>query len=91
MYESRLCRFCKSSFIITIFKADDRAATSGITKLSEIPKFFEMLVCDKITPQVNGTVDNTLHEFVSRKSMETKMVCFIYYFLVESLYILTSK
>ena len=80
-------KFWKQSFITAIFKSGSRSEIKnyrGISILSAIPKLYEKMVCDKLTPQFAGIIDKSQHGFVKGKSTETNTLLFVN-FLVNSL------
>jgi hypothetical protein len=61
----------KESHIVPIFKDGDKRNVSnysGISILSAIPKLFEKLVVDKITPSVQSSISDNQHGFVKGRS-----------------------
>lgn len=69
----------KSSFIVPIFKKGDKVDVKnyrGIAKLSAIPKLFEKLVCDQLTPILGSLIQDEQHGFRKGRSTVTNLACF---------------
>lgn len=69
----------KSSYIIPIFKSGNRTQINNfrpVAKLSEIPKLFESLVCDIITPLFKQIIMPQQHGFIHGKSTATNLLSF---------------
>jgi hypothetical protein len=61
----------KESFVIPLFKSGDKCDVScyrGISILSAIPKLFEKMVCNRITPVVLPVISDAQHGFVKGRS-----------------------
>jgi hypothetical protein len=57
----------KESFFVPLYKTGDKRDVScyrGISILSAIPKLFEKMVCDRITPVVRPVISDAQHFFV---------------------------
>ena len=77
----------KSSFITPILKSGDRTLVtsySSISILSCIPKVFESLVCDFLTPILKNNLINQQYEFIPQRSTDLNLLLFTD-FLSESL------
>jgi Reverse transcriptase (RNA-dependent DNA polymerase) len=69
----------KESHVVPIFKDGDKRNVSnyrGISILSAIPKLFEKLVVDKITPSVQSSISDNQHGFVKGRSAVTNLTQF---------------
>jgi hypothetical protein len=67
----------KESYVVPLFKSGDKRNISnyrGISILSAIPKLFEKLVCDVITPIIRPSISNKQHGFVGGRSKVTSLV-----------------
>jgi hypothetical protein len=61
----------KESFVVPLFKSCDKRDVScyrGISILSAIPKLFEKMVCNRITPVVRPVISDAQHGFVRGRS-----------------------
>jgi hypothetical protein len=54
----------------------DVSCYRGISILSAIPKLFEKMVCDKITPVVRPVISDAQHGFVRGRSTVSNLVRF---------------
>jgi hypothetical protein len=71
----------KESYVFLLFKSGVKRNISnnrGISILSAIPKLFEKLVCDVITPIIRPSIDGERHGFVSGRFTGTNLVEFSY-------------
>jgi Reverse transcriptase (RNA-dependent DNA polymerase) len=69
----------KESFIVPIFKNGEKRDIScyrGISILSVIPKFFEKMVCHKLTPVIRPRISDAQHGFLKGRSTVTNLVEF---------------
>jgi Reverse transcriptase (RNA-dependent DNA polymerase) len=69
----------KESFIVPIFKNGEKRDIScyrGISILSTIPKMFEKMVCDKLTPIISARISKTQHGFLKGRSTVTNLIEF---------------
>jgi hypothetical protein len=67
------------SFVVPLFKSDDKHDVScyrGISILSAIPKLFEKMVCDWITPVVCPVISDAQNGFVKGRSTVSNLVHF---------------
>jgi hypothetical protein len=77
---------CKESYVVPLFKSGDKRNISnyrGIFILSAIPKLFEKLVCDVITPIIRPSISDEQHGFVGGRSAVTSLVEFSNFVLSE--------
>jgi hypothetical protein len=58
----------KESFVVPLFKSCDVSCYRGISILSAIPKLFEKMVCDRITPVVRPVLSDAKHGLVKGRS-----------------------
>jgi Reverse transcriptase (RNA-dependent DNA polymerase) len=76
----------KESYVVPLFKSGDKRDIScyrGISILSVIPKMFEKLICDVITPIIRPMISECQHGFVSGRSTVTSLVQFSNYVINE--------
>jgi hypothetical protein len=76
----------KESYVVLLFKNGDKRNISnycGISILSAIPKLFEKLVCDVITPIIRPLISGEQHNFVGGRSTVTSLVKFSNFVLSE--------
>jgi hypothetical protein len=69
----------KESLVIPSFKRSDKRDVScyrGITILSAIPKTFEKMVCDILTPIARSVISDTQHGFVKGRLTASNSVQF---------------
>jgi hypothetical protein len=69
----------KESFVVPLFKSGDRRDVScyrGISILSVMPKLFEKMVYDRITPVVRPAISDAQHGFVKGRSTVSNLVQF---------------
>jgi hypothetical protein len=69
----------KESYVFPLFKSGDKGNISnyrGISILSAIPKLFEKLVCDVVTPIFRPSISDEQHGFVGSRSTVTSLVEF---------------
>jgi hypothetical protein len=69
----------KESYIVPIFKNGDKRDIScyrGISILSTIPKMFEKMVCNKLTPIVSSKISSAQHGFMRGRSTVTNLMEF---------------
>lgn len=57
-------------------RRDDVTKYRGIAKLSVIPKLFEKLICDFLTPVILPILHHLQHGFIKKKSTNTNLVAF---------------
>jgi hypothetical protein len=70
----------KESFVVPLFKSGDKRDVScyrRISILSAIPKLFEEMVCDRITPVVRSVISDAQHVFVKGHSTVSNLVQFM--------------
>jgi hypothetical protein len=70
---------CKESVVVLLFKSGDKRDVScyrGISILSAIPKLFEKMVCNTITPVVPPVISDEQHGFVKGCSTVSNLVQF---------------
>lgn len=80
-------RAWKKSFVVPIHKSGDKHNARnyrGISKLSVLPKVFEKIVYDQITPIINPVLTTRQHGFVTRRSTETNL-CEYLDFILDSM------
>jgi hypothetical protein len=80
------CGLWKESYIVPLSKSGDKRNFSnyrGISILSAIPKLFEKLVCDVITPIICPLISDEQHGFVGGCSTVTSFVEFSNFVLSE--------
>jgi hypothetical protein len=76
----------KESYVVPLFKSGDKRNISnyrGISILSAIPKLFEKLVCDVVTPIIRPSISDEQHGFVGGRSTVTSIVEFSNFILSE--------
>jgi hypothetical protein len=69
----------KDSFVVPLFKSGDKRNVScyrGISIWSAIPKLFEKMVCDTITPVVRPVISDAQHGFVKGRSTVSNLFQF---------------
>jgi Reverse transcriptase (RNA-dependent DNA polymerase) len=69
----------KEAFIMPKFKNGEKRDISyyrGISILSAIPKLFEKMVCDKLTPVIRPKISDAQHGFLKDRSTVTNLVEF---------------
>lgn len=70
----------KRSFLTPVYKSGRRDKVDnyrGIAKISSIPKFFEKLLCDQVTPHVLEIMHPNQHGFEKGKSTVTNLVIYV--------------
>lgn len=69
----------KYSFLTPVHKNGSRNDVKnyrGIAILSSIPKLFEKLLCDKITPKISPLLNDEQHGFLKNRSTQTNLTIF---------------
>lgn len=69
----------KKSFITPVHKSGSKQEVANyrpICKISTIPKLFEKLVYDKLTPTLRGVISSQQHGFVAGRSTTTNLTIF---------------
>ncbi|HBK83120.1 MAG TPA: hypothetical protein DDZ41_05910 [Flavobacterium sp.] len=69
----------KTSIIVPIFKSGKRNDVKnyrGISKLSSIPKLFEMIICDYLYFNVKSIFANEQHGFIRQRSTTSNLLIF---------------
>jgi Reverse transcriptase (RNA-dependent DNA polymerase) len=69
----------KESFIVSIFKTGEKRNIScyrRISILSTIPKLFEKMVCNELTPMLSARISHTQHGFMKGRSTVTNLMEF---------------
>jgi hypothetical protein len=69
----------KESIVIPLFKSGDKREVScyrEISILSAIPKLFEKMLCDRITPVIRPVISDAQHGFVKGRSTVSNLVHF---------------
>jgi hypothetical protein len=76
----------KESYVVPLFKSGNKRNISnyhGISILSAIPKLFEKLVCDVVTPIIRPSISYEQHGFVGGCSTVTSLMEFSNFVLSE--------